>query len=44
MWLGISALMLHHLYLYRRVKALLDEEEANQLLRDMYPHVMEVFG
>jgi hypothetical protein len=30
--------------LYTRVKALLDEEEANQLLRDMYPHVMEVFG
>jgi hypothetical protein len=30
--------------IYARVKALLDEEEANQLLRDMYPHVMEVFG
>ena len=29
---------------YARVKALLDDEEANQLLRDMYPHVMEVFG
>ena len=25
--------------IYARVKALLDEEEANQLLRDMYPHV-----
>ena len=30
--------------IYARVKVLLDEEEANQLLRDMYPHVMEVFG
>jgi hypothetical protein len=38
----------HHVLIpeeiYARVKALLDEEEANQLLRDMYPHVMEVFG
>ena len=30
--------------IYARVKALLNAEEANQLLRDMYPHVMEVFG
>ena len=30
--------------LYARVKALLAEEEASQFLRDMYPHVMEVFG
>jgi len=29
---------------YARVKAFLDEEEGNQFLRDMYPHVMEVFG
>lgn len=29
---------------YARVKALLDEEEGNQFLRNMYPHVMEVFG
>ena len=29
---------------YARVRALLDEEEGNQCLRDMYPHVMEVFG
>jgi hypothetical protein len=27
-----------------RMMALLDEEEGNQLLRDMYPHVIEVFG
>ncbi len=30
--------------IYTRVKALLDDDEAYQLLRDMYPHVMEVFG
>ena len=29
---------------YDRVKALLDEAEGNQCLRDMYPHSMEVFG
>ncbi len=29
---------------YNRVKALFAEEDDNQLLRDMYPHVMEVFG
>ena len=29
---------------YDRVKALLDEAEGNRFLRDMYPHVMEVFG
>jgi len=29
---------------YDRVKALLDEKANNQFLRDMYPHVMEVFG
>ena len=29
---------------YARVKMLLDEEASNQFLRDMYPHVMEVFG
>ena len=29
---------------YARVKALLDAEEGDQFLRDMYPHVMEVFG
>ena len=29
---------------YARVRALLDEEEGNQFPRDMYPHVMEVFG
>ena len=28
---------------YTRVKALLNEEEDNQFLREMYPHVMEVF-
>ena len=30
--------------IYIRVKALLNEEEGNQFLRDIYPHVMEVFG
>lgn len=30
--------------IHARVRALLDEEEGNQFLRDMYPHVMEVFG
>ena len=30
--------------MYARVKALLDKEEGNQFLRDMYPSVMEVFG
>ncbi len=29
---------------YAQVRAFLDEEQGNQLLRDMYPHVMEVFG
>jgi len=29
---------------YARLRALLDEEGGNQFLRDMYPHVMEVFG
>ena len=29
---------------YVRVKALLDEKADNQFLRDMHPHVMEVFG
>ena len=29
---------------YARVKALLDDEEGNRFLRDMYPHVMEIFG
>ncbi len=29
---------------YTRLQALLDEVEDNQFLRDMYPHVMEVFG
>ncbi len=29
---------------YAWVKALLDAEEGDQFLRDMYPHVMEVFG
>ena len=29
---------------YAQVKALLDEEEGNPFLRDMYPYVMEVFG
>jgi len=29
---------------YDRVKALLDEAEGNQFLRDMSPHSMEVFG
>ena len=29
---------------YARVRALLDEEEGNQFLRDMHPHVMEIFG
>ena len=30
--------------IYARMKALLDEEEGNQFLRDMYPYVMEVYG
>ena len=30
--------------MYARVKALLEEEGGAQFLRDMYPHVMEVFG
>lgn len=30
--------------IYARVKALLEEEGGVQFLRDMYPHVMEVFG
>jgi hypothetical protein len=29
---------------YAQVKALLEEEEGRQFLRDMYPSVMEVFG
>jgi hypothetical protein len=29
---------------YARVKDLLDEAEADQLLREMYSHMMEVFG
>lgn len=29
---------------YVQLKALLDETEANQLLRNMYPHIMEIFG
>lgn len=29
---------------YTQVKALLDEEEGSHFLREMYPHVMEVFG
>jgi len=29
---------------YNRVKSLFAEDEDNQSLRDMYPHVMEVFG
>lgn len=29
---------------YARLRALLDEEEGNQFLRDMHPHIMEVFG
>lgn len=29
---------------YARVRVLLDEEEDNQFLREMYPHVIEVFG
>lgn len=29
---------------YARLQVLLDEEEGNQFLRDMYPRVMEVFG
>jgi hypothetical protein len=30
--------------IYARVKALLYDEEPNEFLRDMYPHVMQVFG
>ena len=30
--------------IYARVKVFLDEDRDNQFLRDMYPHVMEVFG
>lgn len=30
--------------IYARVRALLNEEERDEFLRDMYPHVMEVFG
>ena len=29
---------------YNRVKALFVGEDDNQLLRDMYPHIMAVFG
>jgi hypothetical protein len=29
---------------YERVKTLFEEEDDNQLIRDMYPQVMEVFG
>jgi hypothetical protein len=29
---------------YAQVKALLEAEEGQQFLRDMYPYVMEVFG
>ena len=30
--------------IYTRVKTLLDEVGDNQFLRDMYPHVIEIFG
>lgn len=30
--------------LYARLQALLDEDEAQPLLRDVYPHVMKIFG
>ena len=29
---------------YARIKALLGDEQGDQFRRDMYPHVMEVFG
>lgn len=29
---------------YDRAKTLFADEEDTQLLRDMYPHIMEVFG
>jgi hypothetical protein len=29
---------------YNRMKALFTEEEDNRFLRELYPHVMEVFG
>jgi len=29
---------------YARTEALLGDEQSNQFTRDMYPHVMEVFG
>lgn len=29
---------------YNRVKALFNADDENQFVRDMYPHVMEVFG
>lgn len=30
--------------IYARLKALLGEEDSNQFLCDLYPHVMGVFG
>lgn len=29
---------------YARLKTILSDEDANQFLRDMSPHVMEIFG
>jgi hypothetical protein len=29
---------------YERLEALLNEEERDQFVRDMYPHLWEVFG
>lgn len=32
------------LEIYQRARMLFEEEEDNQFVRDLYPHVMEVFG
>jgi hypothetical protein len=41
---GDSLYVLIREEVYAQVKALLDEEEGHQFVRDMYPYVMEVFG